>query len=116
MIDTGQRDKLVTIQQLTESGSASKFNVESWTSLVTVFMARRDASARERFTADQFAAENDVVWTLFYRADMDPESIDVPKRRRLIYRGRAYDITGARPVGFQTDIELTTRASSAVGA
>jgi SPP1 family predicted phage head-tail adaptor len=111
MIDTGQRDKLVTIQQLTESRGASGFPVESWSSLVTVFMAREDAGGRERFNADQRQAVADTHWTLLFREDMDPEAVDVPKHRRLLYRGRPYNIIAARPIGRRDSIELVTEAS-----
>ena len=116
MIDTGQRDKHVTIQQLTESRGSSGFPVESWTTLVSVFMAREDvggdvSSRRERFVADQQMAIADTRWTLLFRDDMDPEAIDVPKTRRLLYRGRPYNITAARPVGRRDAIELLTQSS-----
>lgn len=112
MIETGQRDKLVTIQQLTESRGASGFPVESWTTLAAgVFMAREDADGAERFDADQRQAVADVCWTMLFRDDMDPESVDVPKQRRLLYRGRTYNIISARPLGRRDSIELRTEAS-----
>lgn len=113
-MSVGTRDRLVTIQQLTETRSSAGFPVESWTTLATAYMTRRDASGRERFSADQVSASLDVTWTLYYRPDMDPETVDVPKRRRLVSQGRVYDITRAVPVGFHQDIELTTLASSKV--
>jgi len=116
MIDTGQRDKLVTIQQLTESRGASGFPVESWSTLATVYMAREDfggnvAGRRERFMADQQMALAETRWTLLFREDMDPELVDVPKQRRLRYRNRTYNIAAATPVGRNDSIELLTQSS-----
>lgn len=111
MTPTGQRDKLVTIQQLTESRGASGFPVESWSTLASVFMAREDRDGRERFTADQRAADADTRWSMLFREDMDPEFLDVTKTRRLLYRGRTYNITSARPVGWRESIDLLTQAS-----
>jgi head-tail adaptor len=117
MIDTGQRDKLVTIQQLTEGRGTSGFPTDTWTTLAAgVFMAREDvggdvASRRERFVANQEMAVSDTRWTMLFRADMDPELLDIPKVRRLLYRGRTYNITAARPIGQRDSIELLTQAS-----
>lgn len=112
MIDTGQRDKLVTIQQLVEGRGTSGFPTNTWTTLAAgVFMAREDADGSERFDADQLQAVADARWTLLFRDDMDPEAVDVPKQRRLLYRGRTYNIISARALGRRDSIELRTEAS-----
>lgn len=43
---------------------------------------------------------------------MDPDLVDVPKKRRLSYQGRIYDITSASVEGRKEAIRLTTLASS----
>ena len=111
----GQMDRLVTIQQLTETrDSTTKAPSQTWSTLGHVFMHRRDATGRERFASEQLSASGDTVWTTHYRADMDPEAVDVPKTRRLRYRGRTYEITSAIHVGMREGIELVTIASSGV--
>lgn len=114
MSSVGQRDKQVTIQQVTETRGASKAPVESWSDLVTVPMSKDDRSGRERYIAAQTSAALESVFTLYYRADMDPELVDVAKRRRLVYQGRVYGITFARVLGIRRDVELVTLAAGGV--
>jgi hypothetical protein len=41
---------------------------------------------------------------------MDPDLLDVPKRRRLVYKGRTYDIVAAGQIGRNEGVELLTLA------
>jgi SPP1 family predicted phage head-tail adaptor len=111
----GQMDRLVTIQKAVETKDAtSKAPRMTWSTLGTAYMWRRDARGRERFTADQLSAAGDTVWRTHFREDMDPEIIDVPKHRRLRYRGRTYEITSATHLGMRDGIELVPIASQRV--
>ena len=111
----GQMDRLVRIQQATETRDATtKAPTTTWTTLGDAFMAARPARGRERFTAEQLSASGDTVWTTHYREDLDPEIVDVPKSRRLRYRGRTYEITSAMHLGMREGVELVTIASSKV--
>jgi head-tail adaptor len=112
--DTGQRDRFVTIEQLTESVADSQYPVETWATLSTAWMYKRDASMTERFKAAQVSAAFDTQWEMDYRGEMDPDRVDVPKTRRLRYLDRVYDITGARVIGRREGIELLTLAASGV--
>lgn len=107
-VDAGERDRVVTLQQLTESVGGSRFPVESWSTLATVYARREDISGRERMVMDQSSAPFDCRWEIPYRTDMDPDEIDVPKKRRLVYKGRSYDIVAAAMIGRYDGIELTT--------
>lgn len=102
----GERDREVVIQQVADAVDAAGMPVETWTDLVCEFMAKADLNARERFQVGQMSASADTRFEMAYRADMDPESVDVPKTRRLVFRGRTYDITMARLVGHYEGIEL----------
>lgn len=113
-LSAGDLDREVVIQQLTESSGSSGFPVESWSTLDTVWMERMAITGSERFRAAQLSAPIEARWQLHYRADMDPDLVDVPKFRRLLYLGRAYDITSAEEIGRQEGIELHTLASSDV--
>ena len=114
-MDPGQRDRAVTIQQLTEGVDASGAPTETWTTLVTpVWMRKRDLRQDERFKASQLSAPVETMWEMPYRTDMDPESVDVPKTRRLLYQQRTYDIVGASQIGRREGIELMTLAGSKV--
>lgn len=88
----GNRTKLVTIEQLSTTTEPG-FPKETWTTLRTAYMERLDATGREAFKAGMISASVDSVWKTEYSGDMDPEAVNVPKMRRLVYQGRIYDIT-----------------------
>lgn len=116
-LEAGERDRPVVIQQRTGSAGTSGFPVETWSTLVAVcWMHRLDMSARERFTSEQLSASSDTSWEMAYRADMDPELVDVPKERRLVYQGRVYDITTASVIGRKEGIELMTLSKPGVAS
>lgn len=108
---TGRRDRLVRIEALSDTVATSGFPTQAPTTLADVWMAREDLEPPfepERFDASQLSARTVSRWWLAYRSDMDPELVDVPKRRRLLYRGRVYDIVWARVLGAKRDIQLQT--------
>lgn len=109
-MSSSERDRYVTIQQLTESAGSSGYPVETWTTLVNAWMSKRDVSGRERFAAGQISAPFDSRWEMNYRGDMDPELVNVAKLRRLNYQGRTYDIVAASQIGRRAGIELLTLA------
>ncbi len=110
----GQRRRLVLIQQAVESAGASGFPVTTWTTLASDWMSRRDTRADERYAKDQPTSFTETSWNMPYRADMDPELVDVPRLRRLVYEGRTYDIRSASPIGWKQAIELVTLAQTKV--
>lgn len=117
--DAGARDRAVRIEQMAESRDATtKAVVETWTTLSSVvWMAKRDRadqSATERVTANQTSASFDTRWEMNYRADMDPDIVDVAKSRRLVYKGRTYGIVFGRHIGTKAGIELFTLAAGKV--
>lgn len=113
-VSVGTLDREVTIQQLTESKGTTGFPVESWTTLEVEQASRRDLTGDERFRSGQLSAKTHTLWTIHYREDMDPERVDVPKKRRLSYAGRSYDIIAAVQIGRNEKIELTTLVSTRV--
>lgn len=111
-LSVGALDREVTIQQLS-SESSGGYPTESWTTLESgVWMSRKDMRGSERFMASQLSAAFDTRWELHWREDMDPDVVDVPKKRRLLYRGRVYDITAAVELGRQEGIALYTLAKA----
>ena len=95
-MSAGRRDKLVTIQSYSSTTRAtSGFPTEPWETLGQEWMSERDMRGMERLHAGGMAAAFDSEWVCPYRTDMDPESIDVPKYRRLVYGGRTFDIKRA---------------------
>lgn len=106
----GDRDRLVTIEQMTESQAGSGLPVENWSTLCRAWMSKEDVSGREQFRAGQLAAPFNTTWTVGYRSDMDPDLVDVAKTRRLIYQGRQYDIVSASQINRKEGVELRTLA------
>lgn len=114
MADRGALDRQITLQQVTESTETSGFPTEAWSTLATVFARKQDMSGRERFVAGQMTAPFDTGWVIPYRTDMDPDEIDVPKKRRLVYKGRVFDIVYAQMIGRYEGIALQTLAGGTV--
>ena len=113
VMEPGQRDRAVLIQQADTSTATSGFTKEAWFTLVPVaWMCKKDVRAEERWKTAQIAAKFDSVWEMGYRADMDPELVDVPKLRQLVYQGRTYQIVSAKQIGRREGIELATVAST----
>jgi head-tail adaptor len=109
----------VTIQRLTDGVDNSGAPQETWATLTTAWMARRQTrSGRvdEQFTADQLSSGSITEWTMRYLASMDPDIVDVPKSRRLLYLGRAYDILTAENMDRKVGIVIRTLSHSKVAA
>lgn len=109
-LDPGARDRRVTIQQrsVTDTATDSGLPAEPWATLATAWMRRKQLRQSERFANGQTSAPVDTEWEMDYRADMDPELVDVVKVRRLVFSGYAYDITEAIHVGICEGIQLAT--------
>lgn len=108
----GTRDRHVTIQQAPTETSAGSggFPVEVWTTLASVWMGKMEPSGAEQFRADQLSASLTSWWQMEYRADMDPDLVDVAKTRRLVFHGRTYDIVTGYQIGRKHGIALQTLA------
>lgn len=112
--DAGARDKWVTIEAKTATRTTSGYPGSTWATLATVAMSRKGGAADERITSAQPAAMLTFTWGCPYRPDMDPDLVDVPTLRRLLYRGRRYDIKAAELIGRRRGVELLTIAASGV--
>jgi len=94
--DAGRREYFITIEQLTEAVAASNFPTESWTKLMTAWAARDYVTLVEEERADQVTASTVTEWDIPYSVQMDPDRIDVAKKRRVVYLGRTYDVLSGR--------------------
>lgn len=114
---SSNRDRPVRVEQRpsgdTVDGSGFPTdNGEGWTILSDPeWMHKRDLGGTERFHAHQASSPADTAWTMSYRSDMDPDLVDVPKLRRLVYQGRTYDIVAASQIGLREGVELMTLAA-----
>lgn len=124
VVSIGRRDKLVTIQQRPGADAVDDggFPIDGvFTALDDEWMSKRDIAemgTSERLAAAQVSASFDSEWEMPFRSTMDPEVVDVPKLRRLLYRGRTYDIVHAVVTEFEDGkvIKLRTLAASGVPA
>jgi head-tail adaptor len=113
LLDAGRRDRVITIEQLAESAGSSGYPVEGWSTLAAGMPAsKEDANPRERKIAEHMSARFDTTWQIGYRLDMDPDLVDVPKTRRIVYAGRVFDIVAARQIGRRAAVELDTIAAT----
>lgn len=111
-IEPGHLDRRVTIQQATNGVDEAGAPLQTWTTLATVWMGRDHIRGMERVQAGMAQSAYDARWLMHYRADMDPDLVDVPKDRRLVFGGRVHEIVGAQHVGRKQGIELTVRATT----
>jgi head-tail adaptor len=115
-VGAGARDRWVTIQARPDDATAaSGFPIDgAWTDLATVAMAREEVDALEVARANEERARATTRWETAYRADCDPERIDIPKLRRLLYRDRTYDIIAALRIGRRQAVVFMTEAYAKV--
>lgn len=112
---SGTRDRKVTVQQLSTSKGSSGAPVDTWTDLRTdVWASKRDVSGRERFVQNQTSAPYDSHFELPFSDDWNPDVIDVPKTRRLVYEGRVYDIVAAMQIGRKRGVAVDTLSGGLV--
>jgi SPP1 family predicted phage head-tail adaptor len=116
--DAGKRDRRITIQQRTTTDQADSSGtpneVGTWTTLVQAYAEKMAIGGRERFDAEQRSAPYDTRWRIGYRADMDPELVDVAKVRRLTYKSRIYDIVDAQLIDRRHGVDLLTLAGGTI--
>lgn len=113
-MEPGERDRIITIEQRPAADGVDASGTPTdgpWTTLVAEMPAARlDVQGYEKFRADQESARYDTRWEINYRADCDPDLVDVPKLRRVVEFGRIYDIESASVIGRRAGIELLTLA------
>lgn len=111
----GQRDRVLTIQQRTDAVDSEGFPAPTWTTLVADMPAAKvPLDTEERFKADQVTARFDSVWDVNYRMDLDPDLVDVPRNRRVVFNGRTLDIVHAEHLGRREGIRIWTIGASTV--
>lgn len=113
---SGARDRyvLVQVRPAADAVEASGFPADEWADFRSLYMSRAAMSVEERFTSDQTSAAGLMRWECEYLEAMDPDLVDVPKRYRLVYGGRPWDIIGASVIGRSRAIELVTLGASGV--
>ncbi len=104
----GDLDRRIAIRRATFAPNAFNEPVATWSELVTVWAARRDASASERYRAQEVGAEISLRFTIRWSLGV----ADVNPRDRIAFEGRDYDITAVRDIGRRQwrEIDAVARA------
>lgn len=100
----GRMDRLITIQQRSDSQDSYGQPVPSWSTLAEVWADKKDVKASERFASEQRIAEQTTVFRIYWRDD-------VTAKMRVSYDGKVYDINGVAEIGRREGLELTTTAT-----
>lgn len=114
-LNSGDMTKRITIEQLRapDGVDPDQYPIDDWIPLVTLYAERIDTVAGDETYEPGGAQVQATTTTRFrfhYRADMDPEQIGIPKRRRVVVGTRIYNVIDARQVeGHRRGIELVTR-------
>lgn len=87
----GMLNRRVTIEQVTSTRDEVGGQVETWSTLVTVWAEVRQKSASERFYRQQVAAQATHTITIRWRAD-------ITTKHRVVYNGRRFVIRGVTDV------------------
>ena len=98
-IQAGQLDQRVTLQGRSVATDANGQDTITWVDVATVWAQCQAVRGREFFAAAQVQQEQTVKVRIRYRAD-------VVQTMRLVWQGRAHDITGVVPVGRKEMLEI----------
>lgn len=111
MTEAGDLDRLIVIQRATTTLNQFHDPIESWSDLTAVWAKRIDASAAERYRAQEVGAEITTRFTIRWSSVTQ----SVNPADRLSFDGRLYNITAVRDVGRNQwrEIDAVARADQA---
>ena len=92
IVDPGELTDRVTLQSRSVVKDAYGQDTITWTTVATVWARVRAVSGREFFAAAQVQQEQSVKVVIRRRTD-------VAQTWRLVWQGKAHDITGVIPIG-----------------
>jgi SPP1 family predicted phage head-tail adaptor len=92
MTGSGKMNRRATLQRATVTPGPYNDPVETWSTLATVWVNRRDVSAGESYRAQEVGAEITTRFTIRWSAAV----ADLNPRDRLVFKGLTYNITGVR--------------------
>lgn len=98
-LESAVLDERVTLQSRSVATDAFGQDTITWVEVATVWAQCQVLRGREFFAAAQVQQEHTVKVRIRYRAD-------VSTLTRLVWQGRAHDITGVVPVGRKDMLEL----------
>ena len=92
MAGSGGLNRRATLQRATVTFDSFGGEVETWGTLASVWVNRRDASAGESYKAQEVGSQISTRFTIRYSSDV----ASLNPRDRLQYAGQVYQITGVR--------------------
>lgn len=92
MTGSGGLNRRVTFQRATVSYNDFNEEIETWATLASVWVHRRDASAGESYRAQEVGGQLSMRFTIRYSSDV----ATLNPRDRALYNGDVYNITGVR--------------------
>ncbi len=95
----GDLDRLITIEQPTESVDAYGAPTQTWATLAQVWAQVKPVRGSEYFAAQQMNARVDAVFRVRYRTDLTT-------KMRISYNSETYDIQGIIEIGRREGLEL----------
>ena len=96
-------DRLIELQRRSLTRNAFGEQVESWTTLASVWAEKIDLKGREFFAAQQTSADVSTRWRIRYRTD-------VSTLNQLVCAGFTYNINQVSEIGRGEGLELFTTA------
>jgi SPP1 family predicted phage head-tail adaptor len=105
-VRSGPMTARLAIQSVTRTTDAAGQAVETWATVATVWAQVKQLSATERAARPQTAAEETRVFRVRRAAAWTPG----PGTHRVVWSGRAYDVTGVVEIGRGEGWEITGTA------
>jgi len=99
----GKLNRRLALQSNTPSQDSYGDTIESWSLIGNVWAEMVSAKGSEKFTGQQDAGFDTVVWRIRYRSDLD--NLD-----RVVFESQNYDILGVNEEGYKTNLILITKA------
>jgi SPP1 family predicted phage head-tail adaptor len=107
-IHAGTLDRRIVLQRATTSQDETGQEIETWSTLATVWASWRRASARETLAAAEVAAAVTDIFVIRWWsgvADLNPKD-------QVQYAGRTYDIADVAEIGRREGLQINAVARS----
>jgi SPP1 family predicted phage head-tail adaptor len=102
-MQSGRMDRLVVLQAVTETRSASGAVTQAWATLATVWAQLVSSRGSERLEAAGEQARQTRIWRIRHRTD-------ITNKHRLTYDGTVHEILSITEIGRREGLELQTVA------
>ena len=106
MINAGQLDRRVTIEQRSVARDAAGGETVTWSTRAEVWGSRRDITGRDRIRADQKVVEASASFLIRWRSD-------IASTDRLVCDGVTYDIQHMAEMGMREGLEILAKRPDA---